>query len=290
MAYTIIKNYVDKSKYSIKCPYKMTPKCITVHNTDNDAPAENEVAYMRRNSLQVSFHVAIDDKHVVYGIPFDRNAWHAGDGGSGTGNRQSIGVEICYSKSGGEKFDKAEKNAAKWIAKELKARGWGIDRVKRHKDWSGKNCPKRTMSRGWQRFLDMIKSEMQGTVSKPETKPSSNELKVDGYFGKDTIKATQKWLGTVVDGVVSRQPKVNEKYLVRAVPGYWKFTSNYKGGSLMVKALQKKIGATDDGYMGKDTVRALQKYLTKKGYALEADGYMGIATVRALQKYLNKVL
>lgn len=291
MAYKIIKNYVDKSKYSIKCPYKMTPKYITVHNTDNDAPAENEVAYMRRNNLQTSFHVAIDDKYVIYGVPFDRNAWHAGDGGTGRGNRQTIGVEICYSKSGGKKFDEAERNAAKWIAKELKSRGWGIDRVKRHKDWSGKNCPKRTMARGWQRFLDMIKSEMRGTIEtshKPSNKPIESKLKVDGYFGTATVKATQKMLKTEIDGIVSRQPKANKKYLVRAVDGVWKFTDDYKGGSLMVKALQKKVGATVDGYMGKNTVKAMQKYLNKKGYDLSVDGYMGPATVKAWQKYLNK--
>ena len=288
MAYKIVKNYVSSGKYSLKCPYKMTPKYITVHNTDNDASAENEIAYMRRNNLQTSFHVAIDDKEVIYAVPFDRNAWHAGDGGRGKGNRQSIGVEICYSASGGKRFDEAEKNAAKWIAKELKSRNWGIDRVKRHKDWSGKNCPKRTMARGWQRFLDMIKSEMQGVVISPKpVKPK--DLEIDGYFGPATVKATQKWLKTEVDGIVSNQPKANKKYLERAVSGTWKFTDDYKGGSVMVKTLQKKLGITADGYMGKATVRAMQNYLCKKGHKLKIDGYMGEATVKAWQKNLNQM-
>lgn len=42
---------------------------ITVHNTYNDATAENEVAYMIRNDNQVSFHIAVDDKEAVQGIP-----------------------------------------------------------------------------------------------------------------------------------------------------------------------------------------------------------------------------
>ena len=288
MSYTIIKNYVDKSKYKIKCPHKMKPKYITVHNTDNDASAENEVAYMRRNNLQTSFHVAVDDKEVVYGIPFDRNAWHAGDGGSGTGNRQSIGVEICYSKSGGARFDKAEKNAAKWIAKELKVRGWGIDRVKRHKDWSGKNCPKRTMSRGWQRFLDMIKTEMRGTVSSKPTKPSKPTIEEDGYWGVDCTKATQKFLGTPVDGEVDGQYSPNKKYLPNATSG-WHFASKAKG-STMIKALQRLVGVKADGIAGKGTVVALQKFLKKKSYKLTVDGIMGKSTVKAWQDYLNKHL
>lgn len=192
MAVIVRQDLVSASKYNIKCPYSMAPSYITVHNTANDASAENEVKYMISNGNVVSFHIAFDDKEGVQGIPFNRNAWHAGDG-NGNGNRKSIGVEICYSKSGGAKFDAAEKNAAQWIAAELKRRGWGIDRVKRHYDWSGKNCPHRTMANGWQRFLDMVQS-YDGETSKPSTpakKPTSApEVKGRGY-------AAGKWWGEV---------------------------------------------------------------------------------------------
>ena len=105
----VVKNLVSQSKYNIKCPYSMDADCIVVHNTANDATAKNEVAYMIRNDNKVSYHYAIDDKEIVQGIPDNRNAWHAGDGGSGKGNRKGIGIEICYSKSGGSKFIAAEK-------------------------------------------------------------------------------------------------------------------------------------------------------------------------------------
>lgn len=121
------------SKYSIKCPYSMIPEYITVHNTYNDASAMAEISYMLGNNLKTSFHAAVDDYRVVTGIPFDRNAWHAGDG-RGNGNMKSIGIEICYSKSGGERFDAAERLAAEYIAMLLKERGWGLDRVKKHQD------------------------------------------------------------------------------------------------------------------------------------------------------------
>lgn len=80
-----------------------------------------------------------------------------GDGRNGTGNRKSIGIEICYSKSGGERFDEAEELAAEYIAYLLKQYGWGIDRVKKHQDWSNKYCPHRTLDYGWNRFLDKIR-------------------------------------------------------------------------------------------------------------------------------------
>lgn len=81
-----------------------------------------------------------------------------GDGANGKGNRKGISIEICYSKSGGDKFIKAEQNAAKFIASILKEKGWGIDKVKKHQDFNGKYCPHRTLDMGWNRFLDMVKS------------------------------------------------------------------------------------------------------------------------------------
>lgn len=156
----IIKRLVTPEKYHVKCPYNMSPIGICVHNTYNDASAENEVAYMTGNSSATSFHYAVDDKEVVQGIPENRNAFHAGDGREGEGNREFIGVEICYSRSGGERFVKAEKNAAEFIASKLKQYGWNISHVKKHQDFSGKYCPHRTLDMGWQRFLNMIQTEL----------------------------------------------------------------------------------------------------------------------------------
>lgn len=184
MPYTEVSMYVPSDKYSIKCPYGMTPSYITVHNTANDASARNEASYMRSNNNKVSFHDVVDDKEVVHCIPHSRNAWHAGDGG-GSGNRKSVGIEICYSKSGGSRFIAAEKNAAAYIAKLLKQKGWDISRVKRHYDWSGKNCPHRTMAMGWQRFLDMITKEMGETASGNtiHTSPSGIDVIYRAYAG-----------------------------------------------------------------------------------------------------------
>ena len=156
--YIIKQNLVASENYSVKCPHSMTAEFIVVHNTANDATAENEVAYMIRNKNQVSFHYAVDDQEVVQGIPITRNAWACGDGANGTGNRKGIQVEICYSKSGGTRFDQAEKNAAHFIATLLIERGWGIEKVKKHQDFRNKYCPHRTLDKGWNGFIQMIKS------------------------------------------------------------------------------------------------------------------------------------
>ena len=156
----IRENLVPKDKYAIKCPYTRTPTRVVIHNTANDAPAVNEISYMRYNDLEISFHYAVDDVNIVQGIPESRNAWASGDG-HGKGNMEGIHIEICYSKSGGKKFDKAEQNAAEFTASLLKKYGWGIDKVTKHRDYDGKYCPHRTLDRGWQRFLSMVKRYME---------------------------------------------------------------------------------------------------------------------------------
>lgn len=173
----IVKNLVSESKYSVKCPYSMTPEFIVVHNTANDASAQNEVKYMISNNNQVSFHFAVDDKEIVQGLPLDRNAWACGDGANGKGNRKGIQIEICYSKSGGARFENAEKNAAKFIAQLLKERGWGVDKVKKHQDFSNKYCPHRTLDKGWASFVNMIKDYLN-ELNKPVQSTQSSSISV----------------------------------------------------------------------------------------------------------------
>lgn len=216
------------------------------------------------------------------------------DGGNGKGNRYGISIEICYSKSGGKRFEKAERNAAKLTAILLYERGWGISKVTRHKDYSGKNCPRRTMKLGWNRFKKMVSAELKALkkVGKPTSKPttssnSKQKLTIDGYFGESTIKATQRKFKIEANGYVYRQPLANEKYLVRATQN-WKFTKNIGDGSLVVKKMQKLFDVKVDGYFGQASIKGMQKFLNKQGYDLKVDGYMGDSTVRAWQKYLNK--
>ena len=180
----IVKMEMPQNMYSVKCPHTMTPTRIVVHNTANDASARNEINYMLSNNKQVSFHFAVDDQEDVQGIPLDRNAWHAGDGANGTGNRQGIAVEICYSKSGGAKFEAAERNAAELIAQLLKERGWGIDKVTKHQDYSGKYCPHRTLDMGWQRFLDMVQGYLDGEGATSSPSKSVDEIAQEVIAGK----------------------------------------------------------------------------------------------------------
>lgn len=122
------------------------------------------------------------------------------------------------------------------------------------------------------------------------SKSSSKELKEDGKWGKDTTKKTQKVIGTPQDSIVSGQLSSCKKYLPNCLTSSWKFANTGKG-STMVRAIQDLVGAEEDGFMGKDTVKAMQAFLKKKGfYTGEKDGIMGPLTVTAWQKYINSRL
>ena len=150
---------------------------------------------MTNNNYEISYHYAVDDIQAVQGLPLNRNGWHASDG-AGPGNMTTIAIEICYSLSGGARFDKAEENAAELIAQLLKERGWGIDRVKRHYDYAPnkKYCPHRTMDKGWDRFLNMVKSKM-GQSPTPTPQPKPSKPKIDIYYAVKTKK--YGWLSEV---------------------------------------------------------------------------------------------
>lgn len=224
----IVKKIVPSSKYSIKCPYAMTPTRIVVHNTANDATALNEIAYMTNNNNETSFHYAVDDKQIVQGLEENRNGWHAGDG-NGKGNREGIAIEICYSKSGGDRFIKAEKNAVDLIVDILKRYGWGIDKVTKHQDYSGKYCPHRTLDMGWDRFIKMVENKLNGTQN--QTTEVSNK-KVNVYYRVKTkkhgwlpevknLEDYAGWENSPITGVAIRVDKGSIKYRVHIKGKGW---------------------------------------------------------------------
>jgi len=142
----------------------MTPTTITIHNTGNpSSSARNERAWLvsTANDRTASYHIVVDDREAIECIPLTENAWHAGDGsGPTSGNRTSISIEICESGN----YAQTLRNAAQLVAKMLKERGWGIDRLRRHYDWSGKICPRLMYDggkwTGWTEFKNMVSAEL----------------------------------------------------------------------------------------------------------------------------------
>lgn len=321
MAIKVVKNLVSKSKYGLKCPNPMKAEYITIHNTANDASAANEISYMKNNSSSTSFHFAVDDKQVIQGIPTNRNAWHTGDGTNGTGNRKSIGVEICYSKSGGARYKAAEKLAIKFVAQLLKERGWGIDRVRKHQDWNGKYCPHRILSEGrWNQVKAAIEKELKAFGGK--TNISSRSSSGSTYTVKkgDTLSKIAKAEGVSVANLQSwnniKDPnkiKVGQKLKLTgsgtsstkpsskktsyALPsGIYKVTSPMRKGD-DVRQIQKVLAALYfypdkgaknngiDGVYGPKTANAVKRFQSM--YGLTQDGIYGPDTKAKLEALLK---
>ena len=235
----ITKVNLPQSKFSVKCPYEMKPEGIAIHETYNDASAMSEISYMQGNDKQVSFHFAVDDYRAVQGLPLDRNAWHAGDGANGKGNRKMLAIEICYSKSGGVRHQKALKNAAILAAELLEEYGWGIEKLYKHQDFSGKYCPHRILSDfGWQYFINLVKghiddASVKEAVGKP--KKTNEELAKEVLAGKWGNGAERKQKLTAagydynaVQAIVNKSSKVaaptkktNEELAKEVLAGKW---------------------------------------------------------------------
>ena len=201
----IRENLLSSAKYDLKVPVESCAKdmkYIVVHNTANDASAANEVAYMIRNDSSTSFNAAVDDKEIVIGIPLNRGAFAAGQR---DGNAHGIHIEICYSLSGGTRFDKAEKNAAEYIAKLLKERGWDTSHLKKHQDFDGKYCPHRTLDKGWARFLKMIESEMKD--DKKETKTDAKPVPKQLYRVRTSWSDAKSQIGAYAPWVIKCMPQ-----------------------------------------------------------------------------------
>lgn len=294
-------------KRKIKCPNSMKPTRIVIHNTGNDATAENEIKYMHGNSKQISFHFAVDDKEIVQGIELNKNAWHAGDG-NGRGNREGIAIEICYSKSGGERWQKAVQNAADLTAKLLNDYGWGIEKVTKHQDYSGKYCPQRILDEyGWDNFLALVKSNL--TVKPPPKKTDKDTNQIDVIYQVwDDVKNT--WLPNVrndedyaglfghdICGVLANLSKGNITYRVHTKGGKWlppvKNRTDYAG--ILNRPIDGLAIKTDTG---KKVHYAVHLRRTKKwlpfvtGYKItdHNNGYAGILgqEIDGIKIYIDK--
>ncbi|ASB64832.1 N-acetylmuramoyl-L-alanine amidase [Bacillus velezensis] len=177
--------------------YAMDPAYITVHNTANTAKgasAAMHARYEKNPETPTSWHFTVDEKEIYQHLPLNENGWHAGDGNRGTGNRKSIGIEICENSDGD--FEKAVANAQWLIKKLMKEQGISLANVVPHKHWSGKQCPRKLLDR-W----DSFKAGISGaSSSSPETKPGATYTVKKGDTLSEIAQGTgvsmanlQKW-------------------------------------------------------------------------------------------------
>lgn len=115
---------------------------------------------------------------------------------------------------------------------------------------------------------------------------TSTKLTVDGLWGKDTTIRLQEIFGTTKDGIVSNQSSSLKSKNPGLITTSWNFVSNASktSGSQLIKAIQKKVGTTQDGLFGTNTCKAMQKWL-----GTTQDGIVSKPSqmVKALQTWCN---
>ena len=174
---------------------------ITIHQTGNTsagADASMHARYLRNHGPNPSWHYTVDDEIAVQHLPLNENGWHAGDGGDGDGNRNSIGVEHCINKDGD--YRRTLKNGAKlvaWLIHNGKVNKPYPECLKQHNDWSGKHCPAQIRDRkagiGWKDYVEMvgeyleqIKEEdgenLPEVTAKISVKIDGEETDIEGYL------------------------------------------------------------------------------------------------------------
>lgn len=108
-------------------------------------------------------------------------------------------------------------------------------------------------------------------------------LDVDGWCGPATVSRLQEIFGTPVDGIISDQWIWYRDENPGLCSVEWVHEPSY--GSELVKQLQRFAGATVDGVIGPETIRALQIK-----FGTPVDGYVSgpSALVMAIQDWANK--
>lgn len=113
---------------------------------------------------------------------------------------------------------------------------------------------------------------------------SGGKIAVDGLWGTATTKKAQAIFGTGSDGIVSNQLSCY-RGICAGVVGSFQWEGTKKGGSALIKAIQRKVGVAADGYIGPGTIKAMQRWL-----GCTQDGCFSNPStcIREFQEWLNQ--
>lgn len=129
---------------------------ITIHNTDyiNDKSAERYVeATFNQNMGDARVHYFIDKTECWQTLLDNEIGWHAGTGDLGSGNRNTIAIEIIMN---GEVDQTTMTRGAFLCAYLLNKYNLPISKVFTHKHWNNKQCPYYILPQ-WDNFIKQVK-------------------------------------------------------------------------------------------------------------------------------------
>lgn len=142
---------------------------IVVHYVGAVSTAKNNVTYYSREKLQASAHYFVDETSIWQSVKDKDRAWHCGGGLQGSNghafyqkctNSNSIGIEMCCKKTSDGRWyfeEETIKNTVDLIKHLMAKHNIPIERVIRHYDVTGKNCPAPYVDEGeWAKFKEKV--------------------------------------------------------------------------------------------------------------------------------------
>lgn len=164
------------------------PSYIVIHETDNTdigADAERHYRYFNGGDRGASAHYFVDDKQIIQVVEHNVQSWHNGKKYVSNpavpqcNNSNSIGIEICVNQDGD--YSKAVANAVELTRKLMKELNIPADRVIRHYDSCGKQCPAKMLREPklWSDF----KKAIQGAQKDEEYEKAVQNLVLEGIIG-----------------------------------------------------------------------------------------------------------
>lgn len=154
-------------------------KYIVVHYTaGNGDTARNNGIYFQRNEVGASAHWFVDETMAVASVPEQFIAWHCGGADyvhPDCRNSNSIGVELCSRRDkDGEYYFLPETvdNAAALIRELMEKYGVPPERVIRHYDVTGKQCPMPFVGVGFENWKEFKEEISMKRYKYPEELPA----------------------------------------------------------------------------------------------------------------------
>ncbi|MBQ6846976.1 MAG: N-acetylmuramoyl-L-alanine amidase [Oscillospiraceae bacterium] len=170
----IIKDFIPKG--SINRPGKKNLcRSITIHDTANKKNGANAAAhakYIKTLREKTSWHYTVDDGSIYQHLPDEEKSYHTSRADA---NETSIAIEMCVNEDGD--FDKTLKNTICLVRELMKKHAILPGNIKRHSDWTGKNCPASLGEVQWEEFVERC-SEIED-----DKYITIDELRTMGYAG-----------------------------------------------------------------------------------------------------------
>ena len=184
------------------------PVYIVIHETDNTdigADAKRHYRYFNGGDRGTSAHYVVDDKQVIQLVEHNVQSWHNGKKYVSNpavpqcNNSNSIGIEICVNQDGD--YSKSVAHAVELTKKLMKELNIPVDRVIRHYDSCGKQCPAKMLREPkiWSDF----KKAIQGVQIDKDYEKAVQNLVLEGI-----ISSPAAWTGIILKNVPALISKI----------------------------------------------------------------------------------